>query len=251
MDFSKAILGLLALGATITGALAETQTQRVRYDVSVLGLPIARAVLESRINEAGFAISGSFASAGLARIFDKTDGTISVTGRFNGGESQPQDYTLTYVSGKKKQLTRIRFNGGKVANTVNEPPLRKHADWVELKEEHLVGVSDPLSALLLPAASREQVCNRTVRVYDGEARIDLVLQPAPPREQFSGAEVTCIAKFVPVGGYRPNHSTIKHLRDRAKIRIGFARLGNQRLYSPVEASIGTKIGPVHVRARPA
>ena len=252
MLFRKAFLVFTAVIAASASLGAEPQTQRMQYSVSLLGLPIARAVLESRINDAGFAIAGTFSSAGIARIFDKTDGTVLVAGNFRANESRPRDYSLNYVSGKKKQLTQIRFDGSRVAKTVNEPPLKKRGkDWVPLKEEHLNGVSDPLSALLLPAENASNICNRTIRVYDGEARVDLVLRPAHPSDHFKSAEVTCVVQFVPVAGYRPNHSTIKHLRDRAKIRIGFAPIGNQRLYSPVEASIGTKIGTVHVKARPA
>jgi len=252
MSSRRATLVLAAVCTATMSLAASAQAQRMQYDVSLLGLPIARAVFDSRFNDAGFAISGSFWSAGIARIFDKTDGTITVTGRFDGGESRPQDYALNYVSGKKKQLTQIQFNGARVTNTVNEPPLRKRgSDWVPLQDEHLARVADPISALLMPADNAANVCNRTVRVYDGEARVDLVLRPAHPSDSFRSAEVTCVAQFVPVAGYRPNHSTIKHLRDKAKIRIGFAPVGNQRLYSPVEASIGTKIGTVYVKARPA
>jgi len=252
MSFRHGILVFTALFAFTASSAAETPTHRMRYDVSLLGLPVARAVFESRVNEAGFAIAGSFASTGLARIFDKTDGTVTVSGRFNGGESRPQAYSLDYLSGKKKQITQIRFDNARVTNTINEPPLRKRgSDWVPLEEAHLRQVADPISALLLPAKDAANICNRTVRVYDGEARVDLVLTPASDGERFPQAEVTCRAQFVPVAGYRPNHSTIVHLRDKARIRIGFAPVNDQALYSPVEASIGTKIGTVHVKARPA
>jgi len=252
MAWQQIISATAGIFITIAATAAHSETQRLRYDVSLLGLPIARAVFESRINGSGFAVAGSFSSAGVARIFDKTDGTVRVTGRFGDGVSRPQDYSLDYVSGKKKQITQIRFDGSRVTNTVNDPPLKKRgSEWVPLQEGHLQEVADPISALLLPAPAAQGICNRTIRVYDGETRVDLVLTPAGDGEGFRQAEVTCRAKFVPVAGYRPTHSTIVHLRDRARIRIGFARVSQQGLYSPVEASIGTKIGTVHVKARPA
>lgn len=253
MSFQRAIFVFAALFAFTAPGTAETPTHRIRYDVSLLGLPVARAVFESRVNEAGFAIAGSFSSAGIARIFDKTNGSLTVTGRFNDRESRPNDYSLDYLSGKKKQITQIRFdNNAQVTSTVNEPPLKERgSDWIPLEEAHLRQVADPVSALLLPAKDAAEICNRTVRVYDGETRVDLVFSPVSSSEHFRQAEVTCQAKFVPVAGYRPNHSTIVHLRDKARIRIGFAAVNNSGLYSPVEANIGTKIGTVHIRARPA
>lgn len=248
-----ALRGILLSMALLcaTASVAQTQTQRVHYEVSLLGLTVARATFDSRINSNGFAIAGSFKSAGIARLFDQTDGTVTVSGRFAEGISRPQDYALNYLSGTKKQTTQIRFDGSRVIETMNEPPLRKRgSDWVPLREEHLQQVADPISALLLPVADAAAICNRTVRVYDGEARIDLVLSPAPASDHFRHAEVTCRAQFVPVSGYRPNHSSIIHLRDRAKIRLGFSSLNGPGLYSPIEATIGTKVGTVHVRAQP-
>jgi hypothetical protein len=53
---------------------------------------------------------------------------------------------------------------------------------------------------------------------------------------------------VPVAGYRTNRSALKFLRDKAKILVAFAPVGELGIHSPVEATIGTEIGTVHIRA---
>ncbi|WP_309086212.1 DUF3108 domain-containing protein [Chelativorans sp.] len=247
--FPRRVL-LAAILALSSAHAAAAETYRARYDASLLGLPVGRAFFETRFDGQAFAIAASFASAGIARIFERTDGTVEVSGTMGEEMSRPELYALEYSEGKKRQATTIRFRDGTVTETRNEPPPKKRGeDWVPLAPEHLTGVADPISALLLPVSTDAEVCNRTVRIYDGEIRADIVLQPAP-EESFRSAAVTCRARFVPVSGYRKTRSSIIFLRDRARIFVGFAPVAGRNLYSPVEATIATKVGTVHIRARP-
>ncbi|HEU4987741.1 MAG TPA: DUF3108 domain-containing protein [Rhizobiaceae bacterium] len=251
------IVRLLLLAGVVlcSGAgssLAEAREFRARYEASLLGLPIGRADFSSRFEGENFALSGRFASAGIARIFDRTDGTTAVQGRFTRSGVQPDAYRLNYTSGKKRQKTEIDFSGGRVTKTLNVPkPKKRGRNWIPVADEHLVGVADPLSAMLIRAANSDEVCNRTLKVYDGEIRVDLVLRKASDSESLGSGTVTCRARFVPVSGYRKNRSAIQFLRDRSKILIAFAPVGQGGIHSPVEASVGTEIGTVRIRAYPA
>ncbi|KFB08917.1 DUF3108 domain-containing protein [Nitratireductor basaltis] len=248
---TRHLFALILAGTCLAPTVAATQERsvRVRYDAYYLGLPIGKAEFDTRLNKAGYAISGSFASAGLVRIFDQTNGRISINGRFAGSEIRPNSYDLKYSSGKKQKRTTIAFDGSKVSKTTNVPELKKRKDKVPLKQDHLTGVADPISASLINTDDAASVCRQTLKVYDGEMRVDLKLSPAPRSESFKQSAVTCRGRFVPLSGHRPNHSSIKFLRDKAVIRIGFNPVEGTSLYSPSEAIVGTKIGNVHVKAR--
>ena len=163
----------------------------------------------------------------------------------------PNSFRVQYKSGKETQTTAIRFVGGNVAKTVNVPPLRKRNNWVALKAADLRSVSDPISATLIRADGPGDVCNRTLRVYDGQMRVNLQLSYVSkgPVSGYDGEAVTCSAKFVPVSGYRSNNRSVSYLRDRAKISVSFAPLGETGVYAPVRASVSTTIGTVTVNAR--
>jgi len=249
------IVRLLLAGMVLCSAsgasFAEAREFRARYEASLLGFPIGRADFSSRFEGENFALSGRFASAGIARIFDRTDGTTTAKGRFTGSGVRPDAYRLTYTSGRKRQKTEIDFSGERVSRTVNVPqPKRRGRNWIPVAEEHLVGAADPLSAMLIRAGSSDEVCDRTLKVYDGEIRVDLVLRKAGEGESLGSGTVTCRARFVPVSGYRKNRSAIQFLRDRSKILIAFAPVGQSDIHSPVEASVGTEIGTVRIRAYP-
>lgn len=237
----------VALGAMATAA--RTEEFSTRYDMWLYGFPVGRAVFASHFEDGRFAITGRFRSSGLARIFEAIDGTVAARGRIGGDRMQPETFTLDYVSGEEEQRTVIRYSGDRARTAHNEPPLEHGKKWVDVVPKDLVGAADPLSALLIAAVTPQDVCNRTVKLYDGELRLDLVMQRAPRREHLDGGSVTCRVTFRPVSGFRPDHSTVRYLRDKARMTVAFSRIKGTGIYSPVEATVGTKIGTVWIKAR--
>jgi hypothetical protein len=252
---ARTLAALALAGLTTTADTAEgLQSFRADYSVSILGLNIARSSFESTIGPRAFSVSGTVASSGIARIFDQTEGTAQVRGNFVDGGAQGNRFLLDYVSGKKKKRTDVAFSRGTVTRAENTPPRKPDPKaWVPVKKEDLRSVSDPLSASLVKADSLRDVCDRTIRVFDGEMRMDLKLSyvrvaPAQTRG-FSGDAVTCRARFVPIGGYKGGHRSIEFLKNRSKILISFAPLGTTGVYAPIKVSATTEIGTVVVNAR--
>lgn len=223
------------------------------YTVSLYGLPVARSRFNSTFDGRNFTVHGQVSSAGIARIFDSTQGTTTVSGTIARDAVRPSLYLMNYTSGKKRKKTEIRFSRGNVTKTENVPPLKKRANWVDVQRAHLAAVADPISATLVPAASPAEVCSRTLRLYDGEIRADLKLSPAGTEAvtvgEYSGQATVCSARFVPVSGYRSGHKSIEYLKNRSRITISFAQLGSTGVYAPLKASIGTEIGTLNIEAR--
>ena len=243
------ILATLSLAATtlITApALAETRAFRADYSVTLLGLPVAKASFDSTFDGKRFRIEGSLSSSGIARLFDDTDGTTKVEGVISGGKIRPNAFSANYISGRKKGTTEIRFANGAVKSAVNLPhKTRDPKSWVKASASHLKAALDPLSATLVVASKPSEVCNRTIRFFDGELRADLKLQQAgPPKDD----RITCAVRFEPVAGYRKGRKQIEYLKKRSRITITFAPAPGTGLYTPVAASVGTQIGTLRIQA---
>ncbi len=233
---------------------AAAQSFRSEYTISFLGLTLARSKFDSSFDGDRFRLRGSMSSAGIAQIFDDTKGTVSASGRFSGTSPRPDGFVTNYVSGRKAKKTEIGFAGGNVSKVVNVPaPKKRGDDWVPVAKADLRAVLDPLSATLVRADKPEQVCGRTVKMFDGEMRANLVLNYVSTGKVsipgYSGEAVTCSARFVPVGGYRSGHKSIEYLKNRSKIAISFAPIGTTGVYAPVHATVGTQIGTITIRAR--
>ncbi len=250
----------IALALAIAGTLsampavhAEGETFKGEYTVSYLGLTIAKSTFDSRIDDAGFSVAGTVSSAGLAKIFDSTKGTASASGTFAGNTTRPDKFKMNYAEGKRKQMTALAFRDGEVVSTENVPPLKKRKKkWVPLNPIDLKGALDPLSAGLIKAESPDRVCGRTLKLFDGEMRMDAALRSTKSpseAENYGHGVVTCRVKVKPVSGYRKGRRALDYLEKESKIVVAFAPLGSTGVYAPVYATVGTEIGTVTVRVK--
>ncbi|PWL19607.1 DUF3108 domain-containing protein [Falsochrobactrum shanghaiense] len=250
---SKSMLaGLVLTGFFSAGPAWADALYRTEYEISIFGLSIARSAMETRVKGAAYAVNGRFMTSGLARIFDDTDGTVHVDGRSVAGKVKPSNFDLAYKHGRKNKSTKIRFANGNVMTAENVPPVKKRDPWVEVAADDLLDVGDPISALIIPAEDRASVCNRTLRVFDGQTRADIKLSfngtESFTTRGFTGETVICSARFVPVAGYQQGKKAIDYLSKRSKITILFATLGDSGIYAPVEARIGTQLGTLKIVA---
>ncbi|MFZ2099095.1 MAG: DUF3108 domain-containing protein [Oricola sp.] len=231
---------------------AETRIYRAEYAVSALGLPVGMSRFETAITPRSYTLSGTLKARGLAALFAPTTGSLAAEGRIGRDRVEARTFSLDYVTGGRKQRTEIGFARGAVTRTLNAPEVKKEGGWIEVEARHLSGALDPISALLVPAASARSVCNRTVRVFDGAMRADVkltYLRTVPFRTAgFKGDAVTCRARFLPVSGYPKGKSEIAWMRDKSRIDIAFAPIAGTGLFAPVSARIGTQIGPVTIYA---
>lgn len=241
----------LVLLIAASGALpAQAEEFRSAYTVSFMGVPVARSEFATVVEPDRFSIEGKLRASGLAQLFDETEGTVTVTGSVSEAGAVAETYRVDYTNGEKKKRTTISFKAGAVADTVNDPPLKKRTEnWVELTPEHLKSVADPISATLVRAGSLGEVCARTIRVFDGEMRADFELSPAGQGEWNGQPTAACRVRFVPVAGYRTNKKSLDYLARKSRIEVEFAALGGTGLYAPVAASVGTRLGTVTIEAQ--
>ena len=238
--------------ALTTGVAQANDLYRTEYAISIFGLSIARAATETTVSGSRYDLNGNFKTSGLARVFDDTKGTVTVTGNAVNGRVVPSGFDLNYKHGRKNKRTTIRFANGNVVASENQPPVKKRDPWVETTPQDLLNVSDPLSALMIPATDPRSVCNRTLSVFDGQTRADIMLSfngtESFTADGFTGESVICSAKFIPISGYQKGKKSIDYLSNKSRISVSFASLGDSGIYAPVVARIGTQIGTLKITA---
>ncbi|MBS9722501.1 DUF3108 domain-containing protein [Tianweitania sp. BSSL-BM11] len=245
-------LGAAAMLSIATPVPVRAESFKAEYVVTLFGLTIARTSFTSTLDADSYAVDGTISSSGLGAIFDDTKGVVHTSGRLRKNEPQPTTHMLDYSSGKKKQRTTVRFENGQVVATENVPPPkpRRHG-WVPLGAGDLTDVVDPLTATLVRAASLDEVCNRTVHIYDGELRADLTLTYASKAPvtvgDFKGESVTCTVRFKPISGYRKGSKTMEYLSAGHDMSVTFARMGDTSFFVPLRGEVETRIGTVYFR----
>lgn len=238
--------------AALLVAPVQAAQYQADYTVSYLGLPVAKSSFKSQIDGNKYSVKGTLRSAGLVRTFAKTSGSTSIQGTLNAKGAVPSAYNMAYKSGKKAKSTRIDFRRGNVVKTKVTPPSKAKGKWKPLADSDLKSVVDPLSATLLRGKSPQEVCNRTIRFFDGRMRGDIKLRYAGTRpfstKGFKGNSIHCSGRFIPVSGYDQAKKDIVWMQKYSKISMSFASVGGDDLYAPVAAELTTRAGTIKVRA---
>lgn len=244
------LAGAMALPAA--GAIAEpTVSFESHYVVTVRGFTVAKAAFNGKVQGDRFEVDGTLKSAGLARIFDKTEAKSRSVGILGQGTPTPRDFLLSYSQGASSgQKMKIAFAGGNVAKVTHQPELGPPGnDVVPISDNDLKSVTDPVSATLVVRGTPQDVCNRTLRVYEGGTRVDVQLSPVSVGWVYGAGNgaVTCKGQFIPVAGYIKS-STYDYMRQHANMEFIYVPTHRQGLYMLHSITTQTDIGQVKLRA---
>ena len=223
------------------------------YSVSIGGFRVGRSQFSTTIADQSYNIEGTVKAAGVARLFSSVTGSLKAQGTITTDKVIAHSFDVRYKEGKKTKRTTLSFSGGNVSAFSNQPKTRKRGQWIELQDQHLKQVLDPIAAILVPAKTLRGVCSKTPKVFDGAMRADFPMRyvrtiPFSTRG-FKGDAVTCRAKFKPVAGYNKRKKDISWMREEGFIDISFAPIGNTGVFAPVVAKIKTRLGVATIRAK--
>jgi hypothetical protein len=239
------------LFASFTSANAA-ESYRTDYRVTLIGLPVARATFTTQISDPGYSITGDISSAGIVNIFTSLNAKSTVTGTMLRGDRMvPKSYRLVYTRGKKTRTYDVRYAAGNVVETSIAPqPNRDSNRWIPVKSIDFKSVLDPIGAFIIPDDGK--ICSRTLPVYDGESRMDLVLSPKGKAKfdagNVSGDAIVCSVRYVPRSGFNKDQSDIDYLRKATGMEIWFAKTRTGSLYAPVYARVPTRLGALSITA---
>ena len=254
---SKCVTLLGVLGCSLINQFAVTAAQSAEmkiateYSISFAGILVARSKFRTLINGNSVSVTGTLATSGLAAVFDSTKATSVSAGQIGESGVQSQSFSLDYKSGKRVRSTKINFKGGNVTDTTITPERPPNPNNVPIEPGQLNGVVDPFFASLIFAKTPAEVCNRTLKVFDGVLRINLVMRPSGSEPymigKIKGDGVRCAVRYEPVAGHKAKSSSVQYMAEGERASIVFGTLPGTGLYAPVKANIKTKTGTVTIR----
>ena len=223
------------------------------YTVSIGGFRVGKSQFSTTIENRSYTIQGTVKAAGVARLFSSITGSLTAIGTISSDKVTARSFDVKYTEGEDTKRTTLSFSGGDISAFVNDPKTRKRGQWIELQDQHLKQVLDPIAAILVPAKTLRSVCSNTQKVFDGAMRADFPMRyvrtiPFSTRG-YKGDAVTCRAKFKPVAGYNKSKKDIRWMRDEGFIDISFAPIGSTGIFAPVAAKVKTRLGTATIRAK--
>lgn len=237
-----ALVVALAVGLPVA---AQADTAEARYRVSVSGVTIGSARLRATIVETAYSVE---AEARFRFLFWGGSGVAQATGAVVGDGLRPEWYRLDYEGTRRPGGAEIAFADGVAVTFASfpDPPDAVFEERIEIAPEHLVGVLDPLSALVIAAPDTAEpgtVCSRVLPVFNGFTRFDLALAGAAG----NGPDgLACMAQYRPVSGHRPDSRGVRRMMRPGAFEITLAPLGRS-VWAPSRIAVETRFGTVEIR----
>jgi hypothetical protein len=258
LSFSRRGQRVLLAGPVIaaaclgSGVAAGQGKLDAHYSASIAGVPIGRGDWIVEIAESQYTAAASGMTAGVLRVFANGHGTAAARGVIRGENLVPTSYAANITHDRWVEELRIVLSGGTVKEVAIDPPTPPSPDRIPLSEAHRHGVLDPMSAGLLRAPGngdpvRADACRRTVPVFDGRMRFDLVMsfkrfERVQASSGYQGPVVVCSVMFVPVAGYIPDRPAIRYLTAQRDLEAWFAPIAGTRVMVPYRLVIPTPFG---------
>jgi hypothetical protein len=244
---------LLAIGSL--NDRAHAQGLAARYSVSMTGIPIGESTWTVDLGSDAYSISASGGAAGVMAILMNGTGTAEASGKIRDGRLLPASFTSKAVElGEHFELKMVMDRGTATAIEIEGPP--PGPDRIPIKDGDREGIIDPLSALLLrndaaDGALAPETCNRTLPIFDGRRRYDLVLayeRVDQFTEVLEGAGLVCNIILRPISGHRADSAIMKYVAGRRDMAITFAPIPGTRFLAPFRLSVPTLLGTLAVKA---
>src|SRR5439155_5867923 len=145
-----AAVSLLALTGA-GGAQAQSKLE-ARYTVSLAGIPLGSGSWVIDIAPDQYTAVASGRTTGLVKLISDGSGSGGARGLVQGASMVPTSYASSTTTDRHSDEVRMTLRAGTVKDVSAEPPLIPSPERVPVTEAHRKGVTDPMSAVIIPIA---------------------------------------------------------------------------------------------------
>jgi hypothetical protein len=243
-----AFLAVVAVGSSAP-ARADGWPASVRalYDVNFNGFNIGTVEFQSEAEQQSYTLLTNTRLSILLGAFT-FDGETRSFGLLVNQAPKPAAFTFDFKSNLRAGSTKIGFADGSVTNVMNLPPPPANTNIIPLREQHLKGVLDPLSAIMVVSRNTGSPCDRRVPIFDGKERFDLIFsykgEMKVSEQQPSGQPDTafvCRVRYLPIAGHKADPET-KYMASNDSIEVALRPVPSANMLVPYQINIPTLAG---------
>jgi hypothetical protein len=211
------------------------------------------ATFELKESEYSIGVNGQ--ARGLIKALISSEGEVNARGLVEDGAPVPTDYSSSLKSGGGTATVKMVLDHGQVTQLIVAPV---DANWSDGIKDKMQGVTDPLTALLMPVPAGQDglsadACQRSVAVFDGHHRYDLKFafkrleKEADPKKPYGAPNVVCSLVYQPIG---PDQLSPlgKYVSEGRDMEIAFVALPDTRVLAPVRFSVASMIANMVIEA---
>lgn len=240
----SALLALLALPVAPAQAQGWPASIQAEYDVTYNGFSVGGFAFKAQAERESYTLSGNASLSMLLGIINWT-GDIRTFGSIVNQAPKPALFSFDARAGNRAALTRVGFEGGVVNSVARIPEMPARPGTVPVREQHLRGVVDPLSAMMMVTQGAAP-CERRLPIYDGHERFDLVLtRKGEMRIGEAGGQPgiahVCKVRYVPIAGHTSEGDS-KFMAANDGIEVVLRPVPGAKLFVPYQITIPMPLG---------
>ena len=242
--------------AFIACAAADQLPARVHaeYEITFNGLKVGGFDFTGENTATTYKMSGSGKVSVLFGAF-KWNGSSSASGAIGEGGITPSDYKFDLKGTTKGGSTHLAFVDGTMSKAEITPPPKVKPDQIRLQPQHLKGVFDPMSAVMMMTRGGADPCNRVVPVFEGQRRLEVLLSPQGTKpietaepSKASATGIVCRLNYKLVAGHRPSDETA-YMHKHQQIEMVLRPVPSANIYVPYEITASTLLGKIRVHSK--
>jgi hypothetical protein len=249
----KRVLPFLAsLAAFVAGVPASVDAWpanvRAVYDINFNGFTVGSFEFQSQSEEQSYTLTGNAQLSLLLGAFTWV-GETRTFGLITNQMPKPAGFLFDFKANSRVGSTKMGFADGKVSEVTHVPPPVPKSGTVPVREQHLKGVLDPLSAIMVVArVSNSDPCDRRLPIFDGRERFDLALsykgQMKISEQQPSGQPAmahVCRVKYQPIAGHKVDTDN-SFMATTDAIEVALRPIPSASILIPYQVTIPTLVG---------
>lgn len=221
---------------------------RASFDVNFNGFNVGTFDFEAHTEDQSYTLTGNAKLTLLLGAFIWIGETRSF-GLISNHVPKPAAFAFDFKANSKIGSTKVDFDNGSVLEVVHIPKPTPKADIVPLREQHLKGVLDPLSAIMVVADySNPDPCDRHLPIFDGKERFDLDMsykgEVKVAEEEPSGQPAmahVCRVKYKPIAGHKTDAEN-SYLATTDAIEVSLRPVPSANILVPYQITIPTIVG---------
>jgi hypothetical protein len=246
----SALLAGLLVGSTVPAA-AESWPANVRalYEINFNGFNVGTFEFQSQAESQSYTLTANAHLSVLLGAFTWNGETRSF-GMIVNQAPKPASFTFDFRSNLRAGSTKLGFSDGAVTDIMNLPLMVSSAPTIPVREQHLKGVVDPLSAIMVlsRSAAATDPCDRRIPIFDGRERFDLlfsrkgqmrVTEQAPSGQP--DVAYICRVRYLPIAGHKIDSDT-KYMAANDEIEVALRPVPSANVFVPYQISIPTMAG---------
>jgi hypothetical protein len=232
-------------------------TVGAHYTISMTGVTIGEIVWKIGIGDTLYTTSATGKASGVLSMLMNGEGGVVAQGNIVAGRFDPTSFTSAITDEDGTIKLEMTFADGVATERITpQPPV--HPDRLPVTDADRRGAADPLSAVLIVTKLGGGVlaasdCNRTLKIFDGRRRYNLMLSYARMdkvalKRGYSGAILVCSVVLQPIAGYRANSMIVKYVAGRRDMELWFAPIAGTSVMAPIRVLMPTLIGMLKIEA---